>query len=129
MKPILLSGPPETMMFGFGTVIVQERASAVVCDFHSTSLHEAISPICLFYDRRLFEISIRLAPEARQPKAVAAVLARIQNVWQRFAYRTTTPWWIFGCCGMAAVVIALLTVGIQALKAAYRNPVQALRAE
>jgi putative ABC transport system permease protein len=207
----------------------------VVRDFHSTSLHEAISPICLFYDPRLFEISVRLAPAERQPEAVAAVLARVKKVWQAayphdkfsytffdekiaslyqqeqrisglmrlamiiaiaiscmgllglatfaaeqrqkeigirkvmgatvvrifrmltvdflwpvalafviaapvawyflhgwlegFVYRVTMPWWIYGICGLAAVVIAMLTVGVQAIKAAIKNPVEALRSE
>lgn len=46
-----------------------------------------------------------------------------------FAYKTTVPWWIFGLCGLAAVVIALLTVGSQALRTARVNPAEALRAE
>ncbi len=46
-----------------------------------------------------------------------------------FAYKTTVPWWIFGLCGLAAVVIALLTVGFQMLRAARVNPAEALRAD
>jgi putative ABC transport system permease protein len=48
---------------------------------------------------------------------------------QDFVYRTTVPWWIFGFCGLAAVAIAMLTVGFQAIRAAVRNPVESLRAE
>ncbi|MBS1665314.1 MAG: ABC transporter permease [Bacteroidetes bacterium] len=46
-----------------------------------------------------------------------------------FAYKTTVPWWLFGLCGLAAVVIALLTVGLQVLRAARVNPAKALRTD
>jgi putative ABC transport system permease protein len=207
----------------------------IVRDFHSRSMHQAIGPVVLAYSRQVPEISIRLAPQARRPESVAAVLAEVQKLWKAtyphdefsytffdetianlyqqeqrlsglmrlamiiaiaiscmgllglatfaaeqrqkeigirkvmgatvvrifrmltldflwpvalafiiaaplawyflhgwlegFAYRTTTPWWIFGLCGLSAAAIAMLTVGVQALRAAYRNPVEALRAE
>ena len=69
------------------------------------------------------------------PVALAFVIA-IPVAWyfmygwlKNFAYKTTVPWWIFGLCGLAAVVIALLTVGFQALRAARVNPAEALRAD
>lgn len=46
-----------------------------------------------------------------------------------FAYRVNIHWWIFGLAGLSAVVIALLTVGFLALKAARMNPVRSLKAE
>jgi len=48
---------------------------------------------------------------------------------QGFVYRTTTPWWIFACCGIAAIGIALLTVGFQAVRTAMINPADKLRSE
>ncbi|HUB59773.1 MAG TPA: FtsX-like permease family protein [Puia sp.] len=52
------------------------------------------------------------------------------NQWlQSFVYRTTMPWWIFACCGVAAVAIALLTVGYQALRTATANPAETLRTD
>ena len=207
----------------------------VVRDFHSQSLHEAIAPIFLDYFSWVPQISIRLSPEARQPEAVASILAHVEKAWQTtypndkfsytffdetianlyqqeqrisglmrlamiiaiaiscmgllglatfaaeqrqkeigirkvmgasvvrifrmltvdflwpvalafviaaplawyflhgwlegFVYRTTAPWWIFACCGLAAIAIALLTVSTQALRAAFRNPVDSLRSE
>jgi putative ABC transport system permease protein len=207
----------------------------VVSDFHSGSLHEAIPPVYLDYEKRVPEIAIRLAPEARQPATVSAVLAEVEKLWQAtyphdkfsytffdddianlyqqeqrisglmrlamiiaiaiscmgllglatftaeqrrkeisirkvlgatiarlfrmltldflwpvalafviatpiawyfmhgwlqdFVYRTTVPWWIFGICGLAAVAIAMLTVGFQSVRAAIRNPVESLRSE
>jgi ABC-type antimicrobial peptide transport system permease subunit len=48
---------------------------------------------------------------------------------QNFEYRTDAAWWIFGLSGLATLLIALLTVGIQTLRAALANPVNSLRAE
>jgi putative ABC transport system permease protein len=48
---------------------------------------------------------------------------------QNFAYKTELSWWIFVVSGIIAFGIALLTVSLQSLKAAMRNPVEALRYE
>jgi len=54
----------------------------------------------------------------------------IMNAWlQGFAYRTALSGWIFFAAGTAAMGIALLTVGFQAMKAAMANPVKSLRTE
>ena len=52
------------------------------------------------------------------------------NRWLRdFAYRTTIGPRIFIVSGLAALAVALLTVGFQSVKAARRNPVDSLRYE
>lgn len=48
---------------------------------------------------------------------------------QGFAYRTTLSGWMFVAAGTAAIGIALLTVGFQAMRAAMANPVKSLRTE
>ena len=48
---------------------------------------------------------------------------------QNFAYRIEIGWWVFALAGGLAMVIALLTVSTQAIKAALANPVQSLRYE
>jgi putative ABC transport system permease protein len=48
---------------------------------------------------------------------------------QDFAYRLNINWWIFLVTGLLAIIIALLTVGFQAVKAAVANPVKSLRTE
>ncbi|HEY2725640.1 MAG TPA: FtsX-like permease family protein, partial [Parafilimonas sp.] len=42
---------------------------------------------------------------------------------ESFAYRTNISWWIFIAAGLAAILIALITVSFQAIKAAVANPV------
>jgi putative ABC transport system permease protein len=52
------------------------------------------------------------------------------NKWlQSFAYRINISWWIFVVAAIAAIVIALITVSFQAIKAAVANPVKSLRTE
>ena len=46
-----------------------------------------------------------------------------------FAYRTSIGWWVFAFAGIASIVIALVTISTQAVKAAMRNPVRSLRSE
>ena len=228
-------GATSSDMRGPAGVLRKGAIVGVVRDFHSASMHAPIAPIFLKYGTGVYQISIRLAPEARQPESVARVLAQVEKLWkatwpndkfdysffdddiaslyrqeqrisglmqlamiiaisiscmgllglatfaaeqrqkeisirkvlgasvtrifrmltveflwpvalafviaaslawyfmhgwlQDFAYRTTVPWWVFGSCGLAAVAIALLTVSVQALKAAFRNPVDSLRNE
>ncbi len=48
---------------------------------------------------------------------------------QQFAYRIEIRWWIFAAAGLVALLVALLTVSFQAIKAALANPVRSLRSE
>ncbi|MBS1608879.1 MAG: ABC transporter permease [Bacteroidetes bacterium] len=52
------------------------------------------------------------------------------NKWlSNFAYRTNIGWWIFAGAGTMAILIAVLTVSFQAVKAAVASPVKSLRTE
>ena len=58
------------------------------------------------------------------------VVYYFMNKWLRdFAYRIEISWWVFAISGIIALLIALATVSIQAIKAAVANPVEALRYE
>jgi len=46
-----------------------------------------------------------------------------------FTYRIDMHWWMFVLAGSAAVLIALLTISFQSIKAALANPVKSLRSE
>ncbi len=48
---------------------------------------------------------------------------------QNYQYRTNISWWIFAAAGIGALLITLLTVSFQAIKAAIANPVKSLRTE
>jgi putative ABC transport system permease protein len=53
----------------------------------------------------------------------------MHNWLQSFAYRINISWWVFVIAGVAAILIALITVSFQAIKAAIANPVKSLRTE
>jgi putative ABC transport system permease protein len=48
---------------------------------------------------------------------------------QDFAYRINIEWWVFAVAAILALIIAVLTVSSQAIKAAIANPVTSLRSE
>jgi len=48
---------------------------------------------------------------------------------QDYAYRVAISWWVFVLAGVAALLIALVTVSFHAVKAALSNPVKTLRSE
>jgi putative ABC transport system permease protein len=66
---------------------------------------------------------------------VASVIAFPVAWWalskwmEDFAYRIDIPWWIFITAAILALVVALVTVSVQAIKAALTNPVKSLRTE
>jgi len=52
------------------------------------------------------------------------------NNWLRhYQYRTSLSAWIFIASGIGALVITLITVSFQSIKAAMANPVKSLRTE
>ena len=48
---------------------------------------------------------------------------------QNYEYRTELHWWVFALAGLGAIVITLLTVSYQTVRAALMNPVKSLRSE
>ncbi|MFT3826568.1 MAG: ABC transporter permease [Chitinophagaceae bacterium] len=67
---------------------------------------------------------------------VIAVLIAVPLGWwvadqwlQSFAYRITPGWWTFATATIIVVAVAILTIGIQAIKAAIISPVKMLRTE
>jgi len=48
---------------------------------------------------------------------------------QQFSYRTDISWWILIAAGAVALLIAIITISSQSIKAAIANPVKSLRTE
>lgn len=63
--------------------------------------------------------------------AIAIPVARyFTDKWlQQFAYHIHLEWWVFVVASVMALIIALLTVSVQAIRAAVQNPVNSLRSE
>jgi putative ABC transport system permease protein len=66
---------------------------------------------------------------------IAAVIAFplawwFMNDWLKdFAFRVNISWWVFIVAGASALLIALITISFQAIRAALANPVKSLRTE
>lgn len=65
-----------------------------------------------------------------------AVLIAIPVSWiashkwlESFAYRAPVQWWVFVFSGSLAMIVAIVTVGLQAVKTSLMNPVESLRSE
>jgi ABC-type antimicrobial peptide transport system permease subunit len=53
----------------------------------------------------------------------------MSNLLSIYEYHTEISWWVFVASGMGALLITLLTVSFQAIKAAMMNPVNSLKSE
>lgn len=78
-------------------------------------------------------ITVLLSKDLLKLVAIAVMIA-IPIAWwtmhkwlESFAYRTSISWWVFALAGMAALLIGLLTISVQAIRAALANPVKSLR--
>lgn len=99
-------------------------------------------------EQRIKEIGIRkvlgasvvnlaalLAKNFLQLVLIASVLAfpvawwAMNNWLEDFPYRVNVSWWVFAVAAIASLLIALVTVSFQAIKAALANPVKNLRTE
>jgi putative ABC transport system permease protein len=119
-----------------------------------TALAIAISCLGLFglaaftAERRIKEIGIRkvlgasvirisgiLSKEFLQLVTLSCLISfplawwAMHNWLQNYSYHIEISWWIFIIAGFLAIVIALITVSFQAVKAAIANPIKALRAD
>jgi putative ABC transport system permease protein len=67
--------------------------------------------------------------------AIALVIASplawycMHNWLQAYAWRIDITWWVFVLTGFFAILVAVTTISLQAIKAALMNPVNALRNE
>jgi len=80
-------------------------------------------------------IVVLLSKDLLKPVLLGTLIAipigyYFMNKWlEGFAYRISVQWWMFAGAAMVAVLIALITVSSQAIKAAVANPVKSLRTE
>jgi putative ABC transport system permease protein len=137
----------------FGKMIEKERKmSQIFTIFSGLAIFIAclglLGLVAFSAQQRTKEIGIRKVLGASAPQIIfllsrdftRLVLIAIIIAWpiawygmhrwlQDFAYRIEISWWVFGLAGLAALLIALLTVSFQAIKASLANPVNALRTE
>jgi putative ABC transport system permease protein len=68
-------------------------------------------------------------PEFRRLIAFPLAWWAMHTWLQHYLYRVTISWWAFVAAGFTAMLIAMLTISFQAIKAAIANPVKNLNAE
>ena len=130
----------------------ENRLAAIVGYF--TAIAILISCLGLFglatfsAEQRIKEIGVRkvlgasvasivtlLSKDFLKLVAIAVVIASpiawwAMNKWlQSFAYKINIGWMVFGVTTFAAMLIALITISFQAIKAAIASPVKSLRSE
>lgn len=108
-------------LFGLTTYMVEQRTKEIGI---RKVLGASVSGIVALISKEFVKL-VCLAIVIASPIAWWAM-----NKWlEDFAYRMDIQWWVFVSAGMVALVIALLTIGWQAVRAAIANPVDALRDE
>jgi putative ABC transport system permease protein len=81
------------------------------------------------------QISIKLTLDFLKLVAISILISLplgwyVMNKWlEDFTYRINIPWWVFVLAAFLAVLISVLTVSYQSIKAAIVNPVKSLRSE
>jgi ABC-type antimicrobial peptide transport system permease subunit len=108
-------------LFGLVSFVAEQRTKEFGI---RKTLGASVAKIVLHFSKE-FAKCVLLANIIALPAAYLFVQVWIND----YPYRTTLSFWIFIRASILTVVIALLTVGYQALKAARANPVKALRYE
>jgi putative ABC transport system permease protein len=108
-------------LFGLATFSVEQRRKEIgvrkVLGATATNIVGLLSSGFL----RLVAVSIILA---------TPIAWFVMNKWlEDFVYRVSIGWWVFLVAAVVAILIAFITISLQAVRAAYSNPVKNLRTE
>ena len=108
-------------LFGLSIYSTRQRAKEIGI---RKVLGASITGITILFSKD-FIIMILMAAVIAFPVAWLLI-----NKWlEDFAYRVEISWWMFAIAGIAVLLIALVTVSFQAIRAAIANPVKSLRTE
>jgi putative ABC transport system permease protein len=108
-------------LFGLATYITQQRSKEIgIRKIFGASVRDVLVLVS-----KEFLLLVFLAFVIAVPVAWWGMHAWLRD----FAYRINIGWWVFLTAGMTVLIIAVLTVSFQAIKAAIANPVKSLRTE
>jgi ABC-type antimicrobial peptide transport system permease subunit len=108
-------------LFGLAMLSIQRRTKEIGI---RKVLGAAVSDIVFLLSNDFLKLIV-LAFLIAIPLGYYAVDRWLQN----FAYQIDLSWWIFALAGGATLVVALVTISFQSVKAAIANPVNSLRNE
>jgi len=108
-------------LFGLATYMAEQRTKEIgVRKVLGASVSGIVSMLSTDFIRLVFVSFILAVPFAWWA---------MHNWLQEFAYRIQISWWVFVLAGILALLIALMTVSFQAIRAAIANPIKSLRTE
>lgn len=108
-------------LFGLATFTAQQRTKEVgIRKVMGATVPRIVTLLC-----KDFVFLVGLSVVIASPIAWLAMHKWLQD----YAYKVSVGAWIFVVSGLAALVIALATVSIQAIRVARTNPVKSLRSE
>ncbi len=124
-------------IFGFFTILAILIASLGLFGLAAFSTHQRIKEIGI---RKVLGASISgiasmVSQDFLKMVVIGFILAApvawfgMKSWLDGFAYHTPVHWWLFGLAGGSALIIALVTISSQSLKAAMSNPVDCLHDE
>lgn len=108
-------------LFGLASFVTEQRTKEIGI---RKALGASVSELVMMLSKE-FTKWIILANLIAWPVAYFVMKSWLQN----FAYRINLNIWVFITAGLAALVIALLTISFHAIKAALANPIESLRYE
>ena len=108
-------------LFAIAMLMIEQRIKEIgVRKTLGASVHGIVTMLSKDFIKLVF-ISIVIA----SPVAWYAM-----NNWLKdFPYRINIQWWVFAATGLLAIIIAMVTVSYQSIRAALMNPVKSLRSE
>ncbi|MEX0288247.1 MAG: ABC transporter permease [Flavobacteriaceae bacterium] len=108
-------------LFGLATFMAKQRKKEIGIRKVLGASVESITKLISIDFLKLVGLSILIA---------SPLAYYLMNLWlEDFAYRINVNWWVFGLAGVLTVLIAIMTIGFQSIRAARANPVNSLRTE
>ncbi|RYU97580.1 ABC transporter permease [Emticicia agri] len=108
-------------LFGLAAFTAQQRVKEIGV---RKVLGASITSIFLLLNKDFLKLVIIAAVIA-----IPVAIVLMNNWLQNFAYKVEVHWWVFVGSAIISLLIALLTVSYQAIRAALVNPVKSLKTE